>query len=73
MILSKSALAVVVLCNSCIDSYLHSFILATNFGNMKSLLERDQSCRVDVELLELCFLQETSAWRAPFVQEGCGE
>jgi hypothetical protein len=73
MILSKSALAVVVLCNSSIDSYLHSLILAANFGNMKSLLEGDQSCKVAVESLEFCFSLETSARRALCVQQGCGE
>jgi hypothetical protein len=43
------------------DSKRCPFKLTFKFGNWESLLERDQDCRIAVESLEFCLLQETSA------------
>ena len=52
-------------CVSSTDSKQCPFKLTLKFGNWKSLLEKDQDCRMTVESLEFCLLQETSAWTSP--------
>lgn len=52
-------------CISSTDSKWHPFKQTFKLGNWKTLLERDQDCRMAVEPLEFCLLQETSAWTSP--------
>jgi hypothetical protein len=52
-------------CISSTDFKWYSFKLTFKFRNWKSLLERNRDCRMALEPLEFCVLQETAAWISP--------
>ena len=58
-------------CISSTDSNWCPFKLTFTFRNWKSLLERDQDCRMAVEPLEFCLLWETSGWTSPCAWQCC--
>lgn len=55
---------------SCISSTVSKWC-PFKFRNWESLLERDQDCRMAVEPLEFCLLQETSAWTSQCAWQYC--